>query len=397
MRIAVVNNFFPPRVGGSAHLSQGLARRHAASGHDVLVITGAYGEAPPHEEADGYTVRRLPGWTLPRTRLAFSFDINLVLTPGNLRRLWRILDEFRPDVIHQHGQFFDLTFLTAIYARRRRIPTVLSIHTRLEHTTPLANLVLAALDHTIVRTFMAVGRPHVVAMDKLMLRYITRRYRIPRERITAIPIGIDPDPPTQPAVRDVRREFELGDGPVLLSLGHVIPIRNRVALVEALPIVLKQHPGAVLLVVGNAYDRRFLERARELGVDGHLRVAGPVSKREISSFLAVADLDAHDLGGYGLGIANLEAMAAGVPVIAAVDEDNFLGTELRSWENIVLVPPDDPTQIARAIHRLLGDPQSRERLVRGQRELVDGHFTLDAVAEAYLKVFEHVVASRRSR
>ena len=44
MRIVVVNNFYPPRVGGSSHLSDALARGYAARGHEVLVVTAAYGD-----------------------------------------------------------------------------------------------------------------------------------------------------------------------------------------------------------------------------------------------------------------------------------------------------------------------------------------------------------------
>jgi len=396
MRIAVVNNFFPPRVGGSAHLSQALAKHFSASGHDVVVITGSYGGAPSREQADGYVIVRLPGWTLPKTKLAFNFDINFVSTPRNFKRLWQLLDEFRPDVIHQHGQFFDLTFLTSLYARRRRVPTVLSVHTRLEHTSRVANLVFSALDYTVVRAFIALGRPHVVAMDKLMRRYILHRYGVPEDRIAPIPVGIEVATMSSPVLRDVRRELELEERPIILSLGHVIPIRNRLALVEALPEVLRRHSDAVLLVVGTVYDARFLDRASELGVLEHVRTVGALPKDEISAFLAAADVDAHDLSGYGLGTANLEAMAAGVPVIAAVDEDNFPGISLRSWENVILVARDDPNAIAKAIDRVLTDAPARERLIKGQRTLVAEHFTLDRVAAAYLRVFGKVIALRRT-
>ena len=396
MRIAVVNNFFPPRVGGSAHLSQALAMHFAAAGHEVIVITGSYGGAPPFEQADGYRVVRLTGWTLPKTKLAFNFDINFVSTPRNFKRLWQLLDDFRPEVIHQHGQFFDLTFLTSLYSRRRRIPTVLSVHTRLEHTSRGANFVLSALDHTLVRAFIALGRPHVVAMDKLMHRYIIHRYGVPEDRIAPIPVGIDVATTSSQVLRNVRREFKLTECPIILSLGHVIPIRNRLALVDALPEVLRRHSDAVLLVVGTVYDARFLDRASELGVLDHVKAVGALPKSEISAFLAAADVDAHDLSGYGLGTANLEAMAAGVPVIAAVDEDNFPGITLRSWENVILVARDDPSAIAEAIDRVLTDAPSRERVIRGQHTLVADHFTLDRVADAYLQLFGKVIASRRT-
>ena len=65
MRIAVVNSFFPPRVGGSAHLSEALARGYAARGHQVLVLTASYEDAPEREERDGLRIVRLPSATVP--------------------------------------------------------------------------------------------------------------------------------------------------------------------------------------------------------------------------------------------------------------------------------------------------------------------------------------------
>lgn len=133
MRIVVVNNFYPPRVGGSSHLSDALARGYAARGHEVLVVTAAYQDAPAEEWRDGVRVLRFPAFTLPESRLAVSFDISFATRLGLRRRLARVLDDFRPDAIHQHGQFMDLTWATGSYARRRKIPTLLSIHTRLEN------------------------------------------------------------------------------------------------------------------------------------------------------------------------------------------------------------------------------------------------------------------------
>ena len=92
MRIAVVNSFFPPRVGGSAHLSEALARGYAARGHDVLVLTASYEGAPPAEERDGLRIVRLPAATIPRSRLSVSFDIAFTARRGAYRSVasrWR--------------------------------------------------------------------------------------------------------------------------------------------------------------------------------------------------------------------------------------------------------------------------------------------------------------------
>src|SRR4051812_17120315 len=131
VRIVVVNNFFPPRVGGSAHVADTLSRYYAARGHEVLVIAAAYRDAPAEEVRDGIRIVRLPSWTLPESRFSFNFDITFALRRGNRERLFRLLDDFRPDVIHQHGQFFDLTWQSGSWARGRGVPTLLTLHTRL--------------------------------------------------------------------------------------------------------------------------------------------------------------------------------------------------------------------------------------------------------------------------
>ena len=172
MRIAVVNNFFPPRTGGSAHLSDALAKGYAAAGHEVLVLTAAYEDAPATEERDGLRIIRLPAWMMPQTRLAVSFDISFASRPGMLRRVRRVLDDFGPEAIHQHGQFFDLTWATGLYARKRRVPVLLSIHTRLENPSARYAKIFGLLDAGMVKPFMRRSAPRLVVMDVLMDEYI---------------------------------------------------------------------------------------------------------------------------------------------------------------------------------------------------------------------------------
>lgn len=395
MRVAFTNNFFPPRVSGSAHLTEELAKRLTQRGIEVLVVTTAHGDAPAEESRDGYRVVRLPSWALPKTGLSFNFDISLALMPGNFRRLQRLLDEFAPDVLHQHGQFFDLTFMSSIWARRRRIPTVLSVHTRLEHPSSLYGRVLAVADRTIVRAFMAASRPHVVVMDTPMREYIRRRYRVPRDRMAPIPVGVEPSMTNGSTGPAVRERLGVGAGPVVLSLGHVIPVRDRLGLVEALPALLEKRADVMVVVVGDVYDDRFLRRAEELGVRDHIILTGSVPKAEVPDYVAAADVEIHDLQGHGLGMASLEVLAAGVPVVAVVRPDNFPGIELRSWENIVLVSPDDPRALADAVVRLLDDPELAGRVAAGQQRLIRDHFTLDVVTDAHIGLYERALARSR--
>ncbi len=171
---------------------------------------------------------------------------------------------------------------------------------------------------------------------------------------------------------------------MILSLGHVIPLRDRLALVEALPAVISRIPNVVVVVVGDVNYGAFLDRADELDVRHHIICTGAVPRDHIDDYLAAADVEAHDLQGLGLGTASLEAMFAGVPVVAAVSSDNFPGVELRSGENITLTPLGDPIALATAIFALIEDPQRARSIGARQTELVSAHFSLDGVARAHL-------------
>lgn len=391
MRIALVNNFFVPRTSGSAHLTHDLAQNLAAKGHEVLVVTADYGDAPEEERRDGYRVVRLPSWSLPKLKLAMNYDVTFTMSPRNYRRLARILDDFRPDVVHQHGQFFDLTWMSAIWARRRGIPTVLTVHTPLIHTVPAYRLALWAADMLLPRPLIRIGSPHVVTCDAFMRSYVRGRYRPPEERLHSIPLGIDANRLRGADGTAVRAQLGLGNRPVVLSIGHVIPLRDRLALVRAMPNLVEKRPDIAVVVVGTVYDDRFLRLADELGVRDNLIVTGGVARDAVPDYVAAADVEGHDLQGYGLGTASLEVMAAGVPIVSVVRPDNFPGIRLQSWHNIVIVPPDDERSLAEAIIRLLEDREVARSVADGQRKLIVDHFSVDAVTDRHLDLYAALV------
>jgi glycosyltransferase involved in cell wall biosynthesis len=387
MRIVVVNNFYPPRVGGSAHLSDALARGYARAGHDVLVVTAQFQGAPAEEQPEPrLRVVRLPSAALPETRLSVSFDLAFTIRPSLRRRIAQLLGDFRPDVIHQHGQFFDLTWATGLWARRHRVPALLSVHTRLENPKAHYHGVFRWLDRLLVAPILRRYRPRIVVMDIQMDEYIKERYARAYSGLDYIPVGVDPDRMVGGDAQAVRAQHGLGDAPVVVSLGHVIPLRDRITLVESLPKVLAQVPDARLVVVGHVYYDVFQQRARELGVEGAVLSVGAVAKDEVPGYLAAATVEAHDLQGYGMGTATLESMAAGVPVVVAVRPDNFPGIELTSGTQCLLVPLDSPDAVADALISLLRDPEAAGRIGAAGAQLVREHFAMSVVLRQHLDV-----------
>jgi glycosyltransferase involved in cell wall biosynthesis len=397
VRIVVVNNFFPPRVGGSSHLSDSLAKGYAAHGHEVLVVTAAFGDAPEEERRDGLRIVRVPAFMLPESRLAVSFDISFATRPGLRGRLERLLDDFRPDVIHQHGQFMDLTWATGAYARRRGVPTLLSVHTRLENPKAKYRHVFRFLDASMVAPRLRRYRPEVVVMDAYMHDYITDRYRGAYAGLTAIPVGVDPH--WVRAGDGARGRDLIGVGPqtkVILSIGHVIPVRDRVFLVDALPGVLADHPDTVVAIAGRMYFDACLRRAEELGVAHAIRCLGPVPKSDIPDLLAAADVECHEQG-LGLGTATLESMAAGVPVVAWGRIDNFPGVPMVDGDDIFLCAPGDVVGLTRRIVTALDDPVATQHVGVTAQRIVDEHFSLDRVLAQHLEVLERLARAGADR
>ena len=387
----MVNNFFVPRPSGSVHLTEGLAKNLTELGHEVLIVTAAHRDAAEDEIRDGYRVVRLPCFAPPKTRLSFNYDIPVTMSPRNLRRLFKILDDFGPDVVHQHGQFFDLTWMSAIWARRRKVPAVLTVHTALVHSDRIAGALLWLGDMLLVRPFMAIDRPHVVLIDWFIDGYVRSRYHLPDDRLTHIVVGVDPGRFVGHDRAAARASLDIGDRKMILSVGHVIPLqRDRVALIRALPYLLQQRDDIVVVVVGHVFDDTFLKVADELGVRSKVVATGEVPKDVVPTYVAAADVEGHDFHNFGLGTASLEVMAAGVPVVSVVRADNFPGLELRSWENVVRVPENDPQALADAILRLLDDPALAAKVGEGQRRFILENFTIETVTRQHVALYQKV-------
>jgi glycosyltransferase involved in cell wall biosynthesis len=384
MRIAVVNNFYPPRVGGSAHMAESLAKGYVARGHEVLVITAEHPDAPAAEVVDGVRIVRLPAKRLPKTKLAVNFDITFATRPSLPGRLRELLGDFRPDVIHQHGQFFDLTWATGMWARRNGVPALLSVHTRLESPKPAYQAVFSTLDRLLVAPILRRYKPMQVVMDSLMDDYIRAKYQGGFSGTVDIPVGLDPTWARSGSPGRIRADLGIDDAPMILSLGHVIPLRDRVTLTEALPLVLREIPDAKLVVVGGVYYDAFLRRADELGVRSAVITTGAAPKAQVPDYLAAADVECHSLQGIGFGTACLETLAAGTPQVAAITEDHFGEIKIIDREHMHLVPKDSPEPVAERLVEVLRNPEESRRMARAGMAIVDEHFTMAAITEKYL-------------
>ncbi len=152
-------------------------------------------------------------------------------------------------------------------------------------------------------------------------------------------------------------------------------------------------PRPVLAVVGGhtffdyrAYRDNALARLPELGlVEGRdILLLGTVSEADLGAWYRAADAFAFPSVKEGFGLVVLEALAAGLPVVAS--DIPVFAEYLRDGESALLVPPGDPAALAGALGRLAGDPLLRRRLAAGGQPLVD-RFTWAASASAHRDIY----------
>jgi len=205
--------------------------------------------------------------------------------------------------------------------------------------------------------------------------------------------GVDPAryrPPHDEAERAAERgAFGLDGRLAILTVGGIEPRKGSLTLLEGFAAARDALPDRrpVLLVAGGAtlFDYRdeidrFHTRAAELGLDGDLRVLGPVEDAELEGLYRAADVFALPSTKEGFGLAVLEALAAGLPAVVS-DLEVFRGF-LGDGASALLARTGDPDALAEALVRVARDPALAERLRAGGREVAARH-TWARVAEAH--------------
>ena len=294
----------------------------------------------------------------------------------------------RADVVHVHlGEDLAVVPLGLLAARRRTKPLVLTVHCSLRHTltgaTPRA-LLLRTLGAALERWGEARADA-VICLTPRLLRRLAQE-GVDEGRLHVIPSGVDPrlfsthrlDP-----VADVGR-------PRVLFVGRMAPQKGARALLRAFSLL--NHTSARLVLVGDGPQRPELERAAvRLGIAGRTRFTGFVPHEEVPAFLAHADVLALPSTYEELGAVLVEAMQAGLPIVAS--RVGGIPELLTDGVTGRLVPPGDPAALASAIDEVLADPALARRLGEAARERAS-LYHWDILAGRVLDLYRSVARRR---
>ncbi|HZP53367.1 glycosyltransferase family 4 protein [Actinocrinis sp.] len=364
--IVQITPYYPPHLGGLERVAQSLSTR-LAQRHDVRVITSAVSgsEAARREQAEGVRIRRHRAVEAAHTPLAPGAFVSLLATP-------------RDAVLHLHCAHALWPETVMLCARLRRQRYIVHFHLDVDGSGSLGWLLPAYKKHVFGRVLRGAGA--VIALTESQARFLREEYGIAKERIFVVPNGIE-ERYFADATAPARDEDQAG--PLrLLFVGRLDVQKNVARLLDAMSLVREP---VRLRLVGDGELRTELEaQAVRLGLDVEFsgRLLGPelvAAYRAADAFVLPSDKE-------GMPLAALEAMAAGLPVVATDVPGN---SDLLQGVGILAEP--EPAALATAIDSLAADPELRfkvaERCAEAARQ-----YSWDAVVSRIEAVYSEVYA-----
>jgi glycosyltransferase involved in cell wall biosynthesis len=379
MRILLINYELPPIGAGAGNATHHIARQLARTGDDVLVLTARFAGLPRRETRDGYAIRRSPAL---RRRPDRSTPLEMAsFLLGGLVPSVSVARSFRPEAA---CAFFALPSgpLALLLERVFAIPYLVSL--RGGDVPGFLPEDLARVHRLTLPFLRAVGRRAfaLVANSEGLATLAHRTW--PDRPIRVIPNGVDLD---EFAPAAGARE----PGPLrLLAVGRLVRQKGLGHVIAALAAAPADR---FLTIVGDGPDRPELEaEARRLGVADRVRFTGWAARAALPDHYRQADVFVLPSFEEGMANAVLEALAAGLPIVASAVYGN---RDLVGADNGILVAPADASAIAAAIAALAADPTARARMAEASRARALA-LGWEPVATAYRELLGEAVAAARN-
>ena len=381
MKILVLSQVFPPARGGSGRWLFELYRR--LTGFQVMVVAGHAPDDGPFDAAASLRIERMnlqfASWGVSSVRSAAQYVRAFI-------KLRSVLTRTRPDVIHC-GKCLPEGLLAVAIKRWKGVPFVCFVHGE--------ELTLAEASRELRRLTRAVLRESalIVANSQHTRKMLGERWSVVPDRIAVMHPGVDTTRFT-PAPRDAVARARLGwtGRRVVLTVGALQRRKGQDMMIRALPVIRQHCPDVLYAIVGEGWERPYLESlVAELGVEHLVQFRATPADDELIECYQQCDLFAlpnRQVGWdfEGFGIVLLEAQACGKPVVAGRSGGTV--ETMNPSQTGELIGCDTPDDLGATVVRLLDAAQTRDQLGSQAREWVCEHFDWTVLTEKARSAFE---------
>jgi glycosyltransferase involved in cell wall biosynthesis len=386
MRILTTLTYYRPHYSGLTIYAERLARALVSGGHQVTVLTSRYDKSlPAQERRDGVEIIR-PG--------VFMHVSKGVLMPS--MPYWAWVNIRRADVIHLHLPQLDAAYI-ALLARLMGKPVVLTYHCDL--LLPKGFIHALANQVSRLANKISLGAARQVVVNTLDYAEQSNFLHHYLWKISAIPTPVELVTPTQEDQEAVRHKAGIGPGQRIIGMVARLAAEKGVEyLVEAMPEILKRHPSARVLHVGQYQnvlgEEEYAHKLKPLiqALGEHWTFLGILPPAELSAFYRLCELTVlpSTNSTESFGIVQVESMACGTPVVAT--DLPGVREPVRMTGMGRVVPIANAHALAESICEVLDQPERYQGDVDG----VVRRFSSQHIAEQYEQVFREVAKGSSS-
>ena len=393
MRIMIVTDQYPPMVGGVPTVTQGLAVDFANRGDRVWVVAPSYGQRDVHRLEQKVHVYRFSSFEWPTNE-----DVRIPFLP--ILPFRRLLKKVDPDIIHIHSPVV-LGNIAQIVAGSLRKPVIVT-----NHYLPINMSPSLSSDPLFGKTFMTVSYTYLVhfcnrceyvtapTMTALNLLY-EHGLRAPSQ---AISNGIDLKR-FSPGERDkrLRQRFKLPDDRLLILSVNRLSQEKRIDVLIDAAAKMTRDAHIAIASTGPA-EAELRAQVEQLGLRDKVTFLGYIHDKDLAPLYRLADVFAIPSEAELQSLATMEAMACGLPVVAA---DAYALPELVHHEvNGFLFQGGNSDEMALYLDRLVGDAALRKQMWANSLEIIARHdhtMVLDQWEALYRRLSNEFVEAKERK
>jgi len=384
LHIAFFTNFYLPVVNGVTRSVESFREELTKLRHNVFI----FAQSTNDYEDEAPFIFRYPSVTLP-----VYVDVPAVIPVSPF--VDQLLPALKLDVIHTHHPFL-LGSTAARKAEELHLPLVFTFHTQYQEYTHYVPLPQETIQEFLkgavknwLRDFMRLCQ-HIVIPSESMKEILVQEYGL-RDCYTVIPTGMDLEPYRHADGKALRSREGWQDDFVVVSTGRLATEKNWPTLVQAAQKVYREHPNMRLVIIGDGPEKKALqELAAELGIAERVTFTGEIPFSEVPVYLKAADMFGFASITETQGLVTVEAIAAGLPVVA-VDGSGTRDIVENGKQGFLV--PNDADALADSINRLLESPDKMRKFRRSALKKAKT-FDMKNCAKQLIKVYEQSIQDK---